>query len=64
MALHGGEDYALLFTVSPSLEKKLRKAPSFRNLIAIGEIIKNKTLLLIDGAGRETPLKPLGWDPF
>jgi thiamine-monophosphate kinase len=64
MALHGGEDYELLFTVSPERTKFLRGAPSFSRLVAIGEITTSKKLLLIDGGGRESLLKPSGWDPF
>jgi thiamine-monophosphate kinase len=64
MALHGGEDYELLFTVSREKAKLLRGAPNFSRLVAIGEITTSKKLLLIDVAGRGSPLKPLGWDPF
>jgi thiamine-monophosphate kinase len=63
-ALHGGEDYELLFTVSREKAKLLRGAPNFSRLVAIGEITTSKKLFLIDAAGRESPLKPLGWDPF
>ena len=35
-ALHGGEDYELLFTVSPRYLKNLRAAPGFNQLKAIG----------------------------
>ena len=63
MALHGGDDYELLFTVSPRDEKKIRQAPHHSHLVAIGEITRNRKLQLVD-AGRRLPLKPLGWDPF
>jgi thiamine-monophosphate kinase len=63
MALHGGDDYELLFTVSPRDEKKIRQAPNHSHLVAIGEITRNRKLQLVD-AGRRLPLKPLGWDPF
>lgn len=64
MALHGGEDYELLFTVSPNHARRLERAPNFRKLTAIGEITKSKKIMLIDRAGKESLLKPLGWDPF
>jgi len=64
MALHGGEDYQLLFTVSPSQAKRLRKLPRSARLHAIGETTRDEKVLLIDGKGRATRLKPLGWDPF
>ena len=64
LALHGGEDYELLFTVSPRDLRKLRRAPGFSALSPIGEITRNKKLVLVDAAGWETPLKSRGWDPF
>jgi thiamine-monophosphate kinase len=64
MALHGGEDYELLFTIPPSSAGKLRGAPKPSHLVAVGEITSNQDLLLMDGAGRASPLRPLGWDPF
>ncbi|HEY6386503.1 MAG TPA: thiamine-phosphate kinase [Candidatus Acidoferrum sp.] len=64
LALHGGDDYELLFTVP---RKRLKRIPRSQNGIpftAIGEITKERTLLLVDEAGREVPLPNLGWDPF
>jgi thiamine-monophosphate kinase len=64
LALHGGDDYELLFTVSPRHAKRLRRARGFRELTPIGEITRGKRIILLgtDGAGRI--LKPGGWDPF
>jgi thiamine-monophosphate kinase len=64
MALHGGDDYELLFTVPQRLAKSLRSAPEFRDITAIGEIERGKQILLVDSDGRAKPLKPSGWDPF
>jgi thiamine-monophosphate kinase len=64
LALHGGEDYELLFTVSPRQAKKLRHAPNAVALTAIGEITRNRKLALVAPDGHEKPLKPKGWDPF
>jgi thiamine-monophosphate kinase len=64
MALHGGEDYELLFTVPQRLAKSLRSAPEFRDITAIGEIERGKQILLVDSGGRAKALKPSGWDPF
>jgi thiamine-monophosphate kinase len=64
MALHGGEDYELLFTVSPGQARQVRKAPRASALNAIGEITRNKILTVIDREGKQALLKPLGWDPF
>ncbi len=64
MALHGGDDYELLFTVPVRKEKRLRTAPQFRELTCIGEITRDRRILLISSNHRATPLKPAGWDPF
>jgi thiamine-monophosphate kinase len=64
MALHGGEDYELLFTVSPNRAPQLRKAPNFSALTTIGEITRKREVALIDCDGKSSLLKPAGWDPF
>jgi thiamine-monophosphate kinase len=64
LALHGGEDYELLFTISPGQEKKLRRAPNATALTPIGKITRNRKLILVHADGREKPLKSQGWDPF
>jgi thiamine-monophosphate kinase len=64
MALHGGEDYELLFTVSPRNVKNLRAAPGYSQLKAIGEVTSGKSLVLIDKDGTKQRLEPRGWDPF
>jgi thiamine-monophosphate kinase len=64
MALHGGEDYELLFTVSPRNVKNLRGAPGFAQLKAIGEVTHGKSVVLMDKDGRKKHLAPRGWDPF
>jgi thiamine-monophosphate kinase len=64
LALHGGDDYELLFTVP---RRKLHHLPHSQNgtrLTAIGEITKEMALLLVDKGGRQVPLPDLGWDPF
>jgi len=64
MALHGGEDYELLFTVSPRNVENLRAAPGFSQLKAIGEVTRGKSVVLIDKNGTKQHLEPRGWDPF
>jgi thiamine-monophosphate kinase len=64
MALHGGDDYELLFTVPPKHVKWLRAAPGFRELTAIGEITRKRRILLEDAAGGIKSLDSRGWDPF
>jgi thiamine-monophosphate kinase len=65
LALHGGDDYELLFTVARS--KQGQVPPSFQGvpLTAIGEITAGRKVLLVGkDAKSSTVLKPLGWDPF
>jgi thiamine-monophosphate kinase len=64
MALHGGEDYELLFTVPPKKVKRLREAPGFFELTAIGEITAKRDLVIVSTDGRQQRLQSLGWDPF
>lgn len=62
-ALHGGDDYELLFTLSARkagrLPQKFRGLP----LTCIGKITKEKKILLQNERGIE-PLRSGGWDPF
>jgi thiamine-monophosphate kinase len=64
MALHGGEDYELLFTVPERNLKRLRSAPRFAECTAIGEIEPGLGTTLVGRAGDERRLPGLGWDPF
>jgi thiamine-monophosphate kinase len=64
LALHGGDDYELLFTVPP---KKARQIPvSFAGvpLLSIGEIIADRKILLVGEKHPPITLEPGGWDPF
>ena len=64
LALNGGDDYELLFTVHP--EKARRLPATFHGipLTAIGEITRERSLTLLASDGRKKPLRPRGWDPF
>ena len=64
LALHGGDDYELLFTVPPRKAKLLPN--SFRGvaLTPIGKITRGRELLALDENGRASQLIPSGWDPF
>ncbi len=64
LALHGAEDYELLFTV-PS--KRVHKLPARFDgvpLTCIGEITEPPQLLLVGENGSVQPLQPAGWDHF
>jgi thiamine-monophosphate kinase len=61
LALHGGDDYELLFTARPSA-----RVPAMIAGVAItriGEITRARGLWLADTSGRR-PLKPAGWEHF
>jgi thiamine-monophosphate kinase len=63
LALHGGDDYELLFTVK---RRNLGRIPrSFQGiaLTEIGEITGAKAIQLVQ-SDRAKPLVPRGWDPF
>jgi hypothetical protein len=64
LALHGGEDYELLFTVP---KRKLSQVPpNFKGLplTRIGEIHRSKEVRLIYPNGQQLTLHPGGYDHF
>jgi thiamine-monophosphate kinase len=65
-ALHGGDDYELLFTVPRRCAPKLARAsrPRGIRLSCIGEITRKRQLVLIGPDGRTSALSPDGWDHF
>ncbi len=64
LALDGGDDYELLFTVPQRKWKHLPDSFQGTPLTAIGEITRDRELLLLDVNGRATRLANRGWDPF
>ncbi|HEV3483588.1 MAG TPA: thiamine-phosphate kinase [Candidatus Acidoferrales bacterium] len=64
MALHGGDDYELLFSVPHRNVQRLRRAPGFSEIASIGEIERGGQIKLVDKDGRSKRLRPGGWDPF
>lgn len=64
LALHGGEDYELLFTVPRRLARSV--PASFRGLplTQIGRIVKGKSVSLVGSDGRARILPRRGWDHF
>jgi len=66
LALHGGEDYALLLTVPPKRAPLLRAiaAKTKTRITHIGEITRSRKILLVDSDGRSSLLAPRGWNPF
>jgi len=64
LALHGGDDYELVFTVPPGKAKLLPKSFRGVRLTPIGKITRTRELLVLGENGRATPLLSRGWDPF
>jgi thiamine-monophosphate kinase len=64
LALHGGDDYELLFTVKKKKEMHLPRSFRGLRLTRIGEITREKNILLASEGGRTLPLRSGGWDPF
>lgn len=62
MVLAGGEDYVLLFTLSPQKEKELGKENI--DYWIIGEINSNKGQLVVKDRGRSIDTKINGYDHF
>ena len=64
LALHGGDDYELLFSVPRHKLNRLPKTFGGVRLTSIGEITRHRQLLTLDQGGIVSQLKPGGWDPF
>jgi len=64
LALNGGDDYELLFTVHRRNASRVPR--SFRGLALtqIGEITHQRKIVLVQDEGLERRLLPQGWDPF
>jgi thiamine-monophosphate kinase len=64
LALHGGDDYELLFTVRPKQAGAVPSSFQGLPLSCIGEITRERRLLLTGPEGLEEQLVAAGWDPF
>jgi thiamine-monophosphate kinase len=62
LALHGGDEYELLFTAHP--QRLIPRQIAGVQITRIGEILTGKQLRLATGDGRTRPLKPAGWEHF
>lgn len=63
-ALHGGDDYELLFTVPRRNLKRLPRKIAGVLLTVIGQVQKGNQIFLAPPNGRRVPLRIAGWDPF
>ncbi len=64
LALHGGDDYELLFTVRPKQGGAIPSSFQGLPLSCIGETTRERQLLLTGPEGLEEQLVARGWDPF
>jgi thiamine-monophosphate kinase len=64
LALHGGDDYELLFTVPTGQLRRLKRSLGKRQVACIGAITKRQRLLLAKENGIAEEMVPGGWDPF
>ena len=64
LALHGGDDYELLFSVSPARASLLPAKFRGLRLTKIGEIAAGRGVRIIGKNGKPEPLRAAGWDPF
>ena len=63
-ALHGGDDYELLFCVKRSHASRIPRNFAGVELTEIGEIKSGNEICLIDSSGNQSLLEVAGWDPF
>jgi len=58
-ALYGGEDYELLFTISPEFKNEINKLDG---LTIIGELVKDEVGVIIKNNGEKLKIENGGWD--
>jgi thiamine-monophosphate kinase len=61
-ALHGGDDYELIFTAPRG--KRVPVRVTGVPTTEIGQITRGNQILLVDGHGRRSKLRPEGWQHF
>jgi thiamine-monophosphate kinase len=64
LALDGGDDYELLFTVAPENISRIPRSIAGTSLTLIGRVVRETGVLLVTQSQREIPLAKKGWDPF
>jgi thiamine-monophosphate kinase len=64
LALHGGDDYELLFTVASKNVGRIPEIIAHVPVTRIGEITADKRVVLARKHGVATDLENKGWDPF
>jgi thiamine-monophosphate kinase len=64
LALHGGDDYELLFTVRPQKAHRIPRRFGRLPLTQIGQIMRKGEIEVREENGNVHRLRPGGWDPF
>jgi len=62
LALHGGEDYELLFAAP--LSARVPRSIAGVRITRIGSLVRGSSISLMDPTGRCSPLQPGGWEHF
>ncbi len=62
LALHGGEDYQLLFAVPPGRLLGVSRLKKRYGLYQIGAFRSGRGISVVDGRGRKRPLEPRGFE--
>jgi thiamine-monophosphate kinase len=62
LALHGGEDYELLFTASPG--KRVPSRIAGTPITSIGKVIRGRKIFLTQEGRASRELRPQGWEHF
>jgi thiamine-monophosphate kinase len=63
LALHGGDDYELLFTVPKSKVRRVPRSLGGVTITPIGEITRRREVV-VEKTGPSERLEARGWDPF
>src|SRR5262249_16689904 len=64
LAVDGGDDYELLFTVAPKDVSRIPRSVAGTSLTLIGRVARETGILLVSESRKEIPLTRKGWDPF
>ena len=64
LALHGGEDYGLLFTVRRRMAPRIPRMFGRTRISRIGEIVRGSGVSIVGARGEVSSLAPGGWDHF
>lgn len=64
LALNGGEDFELLFTVRPAKVAAVERLPSRFRLTRIGRVTAGRKISLVTSGGKKKPLRTGGFEHF